>query len=195
MYCSWKESLFFTYLIYKSQKGKVRLQFSLEHVLLLIQAKIYNCFRIMGVFLTLIRTICNHNGEKRKCQKCVFPCAGLAATGDGTLAGTGDAGASSTTAAGTWTEIEIITLLRPKFICGTGYPLGYSDFHNLMGFTSKTNWLSHFLRICIVPATCTSSNNTHVYTLWPKNLKLFELFLHRSIQETQNFTLISNPWK
>ncbi len=69
---------------------------------------VHNCFRIVDVFLTLIRTIGNRNGKNRKHEKCDFPCAGFAATGDGAMAGTGDAGASSTAAAGTEQKLKYL---------------------------------------------------------------------------------------
>ncbi len=57
--------------------------------------------------------------------------------------------------------------------------VGYSDFHNLMGSPAKRcqiiffkmfvkkffNWLSHFLRICII----LFPKNTHICTPWPQN--------------------------
>ncbi len=46
------------------------------------------------------------------------------------------------------------------------------------------NWFSHFLRICIL----LFPYNTHTQ-------KFLGSFLHMSIQNMQNFTLISNPWK
>jgi len=49
--------------------------------------------------------------KKRKYQKCDFPCAGFAATGDGTMAGTGDAGASSTAGAGTEQRFKLLLCL------------------------------------------------------------------------------------
>jgi hypothetical protein len=82
--------------------------------------------------------------------------------------------------------------------------VGYSDFHNLMGFTSKKmpnnilknvckkiflNWLSHFLPICIILVP----NKTHIRTVHNDPKIFLILFLDISIQNTQNFTLISNP--
>jgi hypothetical protein len=82
-----------------------------KHVLLLIQAKSSKLFPDCRVFLSIIRTICSHNGKKRKFQKCVFPCGGFAATGDRITAGTGAAGASSTAVAGTEQRLKLLPCL------------------------------------------------------------------------------------
>ncbi len=81
-------------------------------------------------------------------------------------------------------RIMWITTAKCQICCLETCPLGYSDFHNLMGFTSKKmprknslkcllkkffSWISHILRICILLLP----NNTHICTPWPQNFFYF----------------------
>ncbi len=92
--------------------------------------------------------------------------------------------------------------------CGARTPwhnkwrIGYSGFHNLMGFTSKKmqnnivynickkkffNWLSHFLQIYILQ----DPKNTHICTQWPQ--KFFIYFFAHEYQKYAEFYADSKP--
>ncbi len=87
--------------------------------------------------------------------------------------------------------------------------IGYTDFHNLTGFTSKRmpniilknvflkkfyNRFSKFLRIRYRYLIDPNESDTGVYVHNdPKFFFLF--FLNMRIKNSQNFTLISNPLK
>ncbi len=82
-----------------------------------------------------------------------------------------------------------------------GCGLGYSDIHNLMRFTSRKMPNNILKNVCyetlvkpfLANLQSTSSNKySHMYSMTPKFLVLV---WHMSIQNTQNFRLISNLWK
>jgi hypothetical protein len=84
-----------------------------------------------------------------------------------------------------------------------GLAEGYSDFHKLTGFTPTKRCRIIFLKMFVKKVfqlikpflanlhSSSSKNYSHMYSMTPKK---FYFFFYMSIKNTQNFTLISNPW-